>query len=370
MRHAVILMVCIATSAPASDFTDISPAIEAILVDSPVPSLAAAAVVEGRIVSVGASGFRKKGAPERVTVSDKYHIGSCTKSMTAVLAAMLVEQGQLKWETTVSEVFRGIDVHPGYDTVTLSQLLTNTGGVPGEVEPTLWAELWQAQGSVSAQRLKLATGILTQPPGYEAGTKYEYSNGGFSVAGAMLERVMGEHYEDMLTRLLFDRLAMKSAGFRAPAQLGQVDQPYGHSQRELRVVPVDPEPAGDNPAAIGPAGSVHCSVIDFARYAQFHLGVVGEGLLSVTSRDRLHSAPAGRDYAMGWVVTRRDWAGGTALTHAGSNTMFYAVIWIAPERQFAAVAMCNYGGKEAPSTCDRVIAFLIDKYCLPAVGDS
>ena len=118
------------------------------------------------------------------------------------------------------------------------------------------------------------------------------------------------------------------------------------------------------------SGSVHCSVIDFARYAQFHLGVVGEGLLSMTSRDRLHTAPAGRDYAMGWVMIRRDWAGGTAFTHAGSNTMFYAVIWIAPERNFAAVVMCNYGGKEAPSTCDRVIAYLIDKHCLPAVGDS
>ncbi len=370
MRQTVILVGCMAAALQASDIHDISRAIDALLADSPVPSLAAAAVVEGRIVSVGASGIRKKGAPDTVTVHDKYHIGSCTKSMTAVLAAMLIEQGKLNWETTVSDVFSGIDIHPGYHGVTLHQLLTHTGGVPGDIEPTLWAELWEARGTVSDQRRHLVTGILTEAPGHEPGTKYEYSNGGFSVAGTMLESVMGETYEDLLTRLLFDRLGMTSAGFRAPARLGAIDQPYGHLQKGSAVEPVDPEPAGDNPAAIAPAGSVHCSILDFARYAQFHLGAVGERLLSARSRERLYTVPEGRDYALGWVVTHRDWAGGTALTHAGSNTMFYAVVWIAPKRQFAAVAACNYGGKEAPSTCDRVIAYLINRYRSPGRGGS
>ncbi len=341
---------------------DISNKIEAILTNSPVPSLAAAAIVEGKIVSVGASGMRKKGAAEKVAVTDKYHIGSCTKSMTAVLAAILVEQGELKWDTTISEVFSDIDVHQGYHDVTLRQLLINTGGVPGDIEAKLWVELWKAKGSPTKQRLQLVSGILSKAPSYRGGTKFEYSNGGFSVAGAMLEKVTNKAYENLLTRILFDPLAMNSAGFRAPASKGFVDQPYGHTKKLFGVKPIEPEPAGDNPAAIAPAGAVHCSVIDFAKYAQFHLGAIEEDLISKESRNILHTAPEGSEYAMGWIVTDRDWAAGRALTHAGSNTMFYTVIWIAPKRRFAAVAMCNYGGKEGFLKCDQMIAHLISRH--------
>jgi hypothetical protein len=58
----------------------------------------------------------------------------------------------------------------------------------------------------------------------------------------------------------------------------------------------------------------------------------------------------------------REWAGGKAWTHTGSNTLFYSVIWIAPGRKFAAVALCNYGGEEGFAKCDEAIAFLIKKH--------
>ena len=53
---------------------------------------------------------------------------------------------------------------------------------------------------------------------------------------------------------------------------------------------------------------------------------------------------------------------GKALSHSGSNTMFYAVIWIAPERDFAAIAICNYGGNEGFQKCDELIGYLIKKH--------
>lgn len=358
----LFLFLSLALAAEAIEPIDISSELEAMLKDSSIPSLAAIAVVDEEIVSLGASGIRKKGASKKVTVKDKYHIGSCTKSMTATLAAMLVEQGKLSWETKPSEVFPEIDMHAGYRDLTLMQLLTNTGGVPGEIEPRFWSELWQAKGRPPAQRLKLVKEILSKPPAYKPGTKSEYSNSGFAIAGAMLEKVTGKAYEDLLARMLFAPLGMKSAGFRAPARNGRVDQPYGHITKASEVVPVNPEPSGDNPAAIAPAGAVHCSIADFAKYAQFHMGVIGNNLISQESLEILHAASQAGGYAMGWIVTDRDWAGGKALTHAGSNTMFYAVIWIAPKKRFAAIAMCNYGGKEASSKCDEIIASLVRKH--------
>src|SRR6266849_3624218 len=72
---------------------------------SELPALAAAVVKDGKIVAVGAVGTRKAGATAPVTVHDRFHLGSDTKAMTALLAAMFVEEGKLRWDTTVAAVF-------------------------------------------------------------------------------------------------------------------------------------------------------------------------------------------------------------------------------------------------------------------------
>ena len=361
-RVLLFVIACRAATLTAQEPTDISVEIEGMLKDSPVPSLAAAAVLDGKIVSQGAAGLRKHDNKTKVTVDDKYHIGSCTKSMTAVLGALLVESGKLKWETTVSEVFKDLDIDQDYENVTLRQLLTNTAGVPGDVGTKLWSTLWRGTGSLPDQRMKLVEGILERPAAYEPGTREVYSNAGFSIAGAMMETITGKSYEELLKEMLFEPLSMDSAGFRAPATNGKIDQPYGHSVKRNKIVPVEPEPRGDNPAALAPAGAVHCSIADFAKYARFHLGGGEEKALSEETMRTLHTPLEGNEYAMGWIVTKRTWAGGRALTHAGSNTMFYAVIWVAPERGFAAVAMCNYGGEEGFQKCDEAIGHLIKKH--------
>jgi CubicO group peptidase (beta-lactamase class C family) len=361
-RFVFIILTFICCRLNGGEFTDISADMGALMEGTSVPSLAAAVVVKGRITAMGASGLRKQGAPERVCLTDKYHIGSCTKSMTAVLAARLVDEGLIAWETTCAQVFRHMTIHPGYRDATLHQFLTNTGGTPRDLDEVLWHSLWQAQGTPTEQRLQLVTAMVSSAPAYPPGSRYEYSNAGFAIAGAMLEQVAGASYEDLLVCRLFRPLGMLSAGFRAPAVNGVVTQPYGHVSEEGVITAVDPEPAGDNPAAIAPAGGVHCSVEDLARYAQFHLGIIGKELLTEGSRSMLYRVSSRHHYAMGWVVEERSWAHGKALTHAGSNRMFYTVLWIAPERDFAAMAMCNSGHQDAHEVCDRVIGHLIRSY--------
>jgi hypothetical protein len=62
---------------------------------------------------------------------------------------------------------------------------------------------------------------------------------------------------------------------------------------------------------------------------------------------------------MGWIVGERDWAGGRVLTHAGSNTMWYAVVWIAPARDFAVLVAANRGFDAGAQACDEVASALI-----------
>src|SRR4030095_15378013 len=66
----------------------------------------AAVVLRGeRIIGHAAAGVRKRGTAERITIADRFHLGSCTKAMTATLVAMLVEDGKLNWTTTLGELF-------------------------------------------------------------------------------------------------------------------------------------------------------------------------------------------------------------------------------------------------------------------------
>ena len=77
---------------------------------------------------------------------------------------------------------------------------------------------------------------------------------------------------------------------------------------------------------------------------------------------RLHTPPAGGDYAAGWVVVTRSWAGGAALSHMGSNTLWCAETWLAPARGLAFAAVTNRFGDGTVAAVDAVIGALVHRY--------
>ncbi|HMP83386.1 MAG TPA: serine hydrolase domain-containing protein [Verrucomicrobiota bacterium] len=349
---------------PTVEYSDpVSQALETIRVKHKLPALAAAVVVDGKVVATNAVGFRKSGATEAVTVNDKFHIGSVTKSMTATVAAMLVEQGKISWKTTIGEAFPELksEIHSDYLGVTLEQLLSHRGGAPGDAPGDLWVKAWAAKGTAAGQRLAFIKGILSRKPEAKPGTKYVYSNQGYTIAGVMLEKAAGKTWEDLLRSMLFEPLGMTTARFGAPASIGKVDQPWGHA----KALAVPPGPRADNPLAISPAGAVHCSVGDLAKYAAFHMaGERGESKsLSAESFGKLHTALADNNaYALGWIEQKRPWAKGRALVHGGSNTMFYVVVWLAPEINCAVIVASNAGVDAAFAGCDEAAIQLIQQY--------
>ncbi len=371
MRNMLLMGVAAALFASASaaqtgkGATNVSEMLEIIRAKHKLPSLAAAVVVDGKVVATNAVGVRRYGTAVKVTPEDKFHIGSDTKSMTATVAGMLVEKGKISWTTTIAQSFPEFvrDIHLDYQSATLEQLLANRGGAPNKPPPTLWMKAWQATGTPAEQRLAFVKGILALEPEAKPGTKYVYSNQGYTIAGVMLEKASGKTWEELMRTMLFEPLGMTSAGFGAPASVGQVDQPWGHTKGTAGIKPVPPGPGADNPAAISPAGAVHCSLGDLAKYAIFHMaGERGASkLLKAETFRKLH-APVGGDYALGWVVTERKWAGGRALTHSGSNNMFYVVVWMAPEKNSAVIIASNIGVNDAAAGCDEAAGKLIMEF--------
>ncbi|MCG8601031.1 MAG: beta-lactamase family protein [Verrucomicrobiales bacterium] len=356
-----VLFLCVATFASAQNSEkpeDLSELLQPILKKSSVPSLATMAIVDGEVKGSGAVGVRVKGESDPVTVDDKFHIGSCTKSMTATLAAVLIEEGKLSWDLTVKEALPRYRMHEAYENVTLRQLLSNRGGFPKDVPRDIWSDAWKASGKGQVQRAAFAKAMLQLDPVYPPGEGHEYSNTGFAVAGHMMEILMKKSWGTLLKEKVFDPLGMSSAGFGAPNNDRVNPQPWGHSKDSK---PIPRGKGSDNPAAIGPAGTVHCSLPDLAKYVRMHtLRELGPVLKKQSSYDVLHHPMnADHGYAKGWIVTERGW-GGQVFTHTGSNTMFYCTIWFSPEKKFAGIAATNQG--DAHAVCDEVIGALIGRY--------
>lgn len=322
-----------------------------------VPALGAAAMRGGEIVALGVSGVREFGKADAVTTNDLWHLGSCTKSMTATLAGVLVEEGKARWDMKIADALPELKskLHADWREVTLEQLLTHRSGAQKTAWPDLWMAAMSLKGTPLEQRLWFTEGLVTRPTEAPAGTKFIYSNQGFAIAGAMLEKLSGKSYEELLREKVFAPLGIKSAGFGPPGE----GQPRGHFGQggSLRAAPVD----SDNPPAITPAGRVHCTLTDFARYASWHArGPLHDvKLMSDATFQKLHTAVTGQEYAMGWFVTERPWADGAALWHNGSNTMWYCVMWIAPAKQEAFVVVTNCAGDAAFKACDEAVSALI-----------
>jgi CubicO group peptidase (beta-lactamase class C family) len=351
-------------AAATQTIANLNDVLEPLRASAKVPALSAAVAVDGKIRGVGAVGIRKGGSPTAVKGTDLWHIGSCTKPMTATLIAMNVEKRKLEWHTTIADALPDLRnlMHASFRDVTVEQLLTHRAGLAEQAEAKAWADAWAHRGAPMDQRMDFVKAILAKEPASQPGSKYEYSNQGYAVAAVMLEKILGQPWEALMREHVFKPLLMNSSGFGVPGTIGQIDQPCGHKWKDGKLEPQQT----DNPAAIHPAGGVHCTIWDFVRFAMFHMnGARGEGrLLKPETFLRLHTPPAGQDYAMGWVRVERSWADGYVLNHNGSNTLNFATMWIAPKIKFAAVSATNIGGDSGQKACDEAIQAVIKKFAL------
>ena len=343
---------------------DLNSILEPIRQTYDLPALAGAIVTSKSLVAVGAAGVRKYGTKIPVTINDQFHLGSDTKAMTATIIAMMVETRRLDWKTTLAAALPELaaNMDPAYRQVTLEQLLSHRAGFTAESWPrgSTIADMQHLPGSPREQRWAYVQMILKESPEVAPGTKYLYSNRSYAIAGVIAEKTADQPWEDLMRRRIFEPLGMESCGLGAMGTPGKLDQPLQHTVFLGVHRAIEPGPLVDNPAVIAPAGTVHCSVIDWAKFVQAHLrGDEGfGGILQPATFKKLHTPPYG-DYAFGWLVVDRAWAGGKALTHAGSNTQNYALVWMAPLKDFAVLVMTNQGGDKAAKACDDAATALI-----------
>ncbi|MFM2125162.1 MAG: hypothetical protein RL328_1613 [Acidobacteriota bacterium] len=321
-----------------------------------VPGAAVVVFSKDRLLGTGVAGVRESGKPQPIRLEDRFHIGSNAKAMLATAVAMLVESGQLRWNVLPPDVLQLADAYPSYADSTLLTLLNHHAGFAAydDTDSAEW-KVWAADRQYPAldPLLRFATFAFKQIPPYPPGKEYHYSNAGFSIAGAMVERVTGMPWTTFLQQRLFGPLNM-DAGFGWPTQV------LGHEETKSGVKLALQDPL---PPELLPAGDVQIDAINYAKFLQFHLkGLAGsDSLLKASTVKFLHTPTDG--VGLGWGI--RDFEGAVSSVHSGSAGTYYAVTVLQPSRDLGVAILVNSGGERASALCSEAANLFVKRFRQP-----
>ncbi|MFD7703437.1 serine hydrolase domain-containing protein [Streptomyces caelestis] len=300
------------------------------------PSLVAAVVRGGKAVWTGARTSVEGHAPdERV----QYRIGSITKTFTAVLVLRLRDEGALDLADPLEKHLPGT----GVGGVTVAELLAHSGGLAAET-PGPWWE--RTPGSL---RPGLADVLGERPLVHPVGRRFHYSNPGYALLGALVEKLRGAPWEEVLRREVLVPLGLRRTTVRAeaPHAGGWAVHPWADVML--------PEPLEDL-GVMAPAGQLWSTAGDLARFAAFLVEgderVLGAGSLREM---RTPAAPveaadvtSGYAYCLGMEIRHRH--GRALVGHTGSLPGFLACLTISVADDVGAVVLVNCTSGPAPFT--------------------
>jgi CubicO group peptidase (beta-lactamase class C family) len=291
------------------------------------PSLTATVVRGGRAVWHGArTSVDGHGPDENV----QYRIGSITKTFTAVLVLRLRDEGVLDLGDPLEKHLPGT----GAGEATVADLLAHSGGLAAE-SPAPWWE--RTPGTL---RPELADVLGEQPFLHPVGRRFHYSNPGYTLLGALVEKLRGARWENALRREVLEPLGLDRTSTQPQASHagGWAVHPWADV--------LLPEPAEDL-GRMAPAGQLWSTTGDLARFAVFLTQGDDRVLSAETVREmREPAAPSeaadvmdGAAYGLGLQIQRRD--GRLLVGHSGSLPGFLANLTISVEDDVAAVVLAN-----------------------------
>jgi CubicO group peptidase (beta-lactamase class C family) len=275
----------------------------------------------------------------------KFRIASMSKAFTAVLVLQQVRAGKLKLEGHISDYLPWYRRDTG-GVITIHQLLTNSSGLP---------EYWTAD-EAGARLLREPVASVKDfviahcsgNPRFPPGSRFEYSNSGYSVLGLILEEVTGKPYEQLLREGITGPLAMNDTGFdHNEAVLPRRAAGYGFSG-------LANAPYIDMSVPYS-AGALYSTVEDLARWDR---ALYGEKLLPARLRAVLFTPNRG-DYACGWFVTRPDKRIGTLMMGEGGISGFATRIVRLTDRRHAVVLLANQADAPIHALTDGIVRILV-----------
>ncbi len=335
------LMAPMAAAAPAASLDDLPRFVDELLAEFSTPGAAVIVVAEGRAPFISVHGVRSASGGEPVTPHTPFNVGSVSKPFTAALAAALVGDDLIDWDTRVREIIPEFTLQDGLATerATLRDLLAHRTGVGND--SMLMFNVSEGPSWILPRLSRLELGR-------EFRDRFRYSSAMYAVAGAMLERATKTSWPELMRRRLLVPIEMGSTSVGLPEKHRQeAASPHvitGDGAVEIAV---------SSSAVEAPASGVWSTASDMRRWLEFLLGrgavsdraVVEEGpfLEGWTPQmaiRRFGSADEPmRAYGFGWYLSTM--GGHRLMTHEGAGPGYQATVAVAPDAGVAVAVIAN-----------------------------
>ena len=315
-----------------------------VLAETGVPSASVAAVSGGKLIYTHAYGNARLAPDTPAQPSMRYSIGSISKQFCAAAILLLAEQGKLSLDDPVGKYVPGLTRG---DTVTIRQVLSHTSGYQDYAPQDYMIPAWQQPISAAAILERWAK----KPLDFEPGTRWQYSNTNFVIAGQIVERVAGVPLFEFLSDHVFKRLGMTSVTNTDRAKLVAPD-PQGYFRRAKGPLHAAPH---EGPGWMYAAGELAMTAGDLAKW---DISMIDQTILSPASYRALETEVqladgAGTRYGLGIAVSLVN--GHRVLAHSGEVSGFVAENEVLPDDKLAVVVLTNQDASSAAvEIADRV----------------
>jgi CubicO group peptidase (beta-lactamase class C family) len=280
--------------------------------------------------------------PEGVknTAQTVFSVGSITKQFTAAGIMKLEMEARLNTHDLVSRYLDGVG--PDKASITLHDLLTHTSGLVQDV----------GKDYDVAPRDQTVAKILEQPLEFQPGERFEYTNVGYILLAAIIEKVSGRPYEEFLKQNLFEPADMHFTGYRLPQWNERVVAHWYVGETDNGTPLEKPYPYWN---LIGNGGILSTT----ADLYKWHLALTGDEILSTVAKEKLYTANL-NDYAYGWDVL--DTPHGTLIQHNGGSMLGNSAEFIRyADADVVIIILCNqsYGTEPLSDVARRKIETIV-----------
>ncbi len=290
-----------------------------------IPEIGYAVIDSKSTLEIAALGKHSTELPDTATLTDRFHIGSNTKAMTAFIIAKYVERGKLNWTTRFFDLFPEWKEksNAAYENITLQDLLSHQAGVApfqGEGDPQIPA----FKGTNQEKRKQFGQFVLIlEPLKLDNQNPFIYSNAGYTLATLMVEKVTVKSWEQLVEKI-FNKDLKLNVKLSWPENQKRKDT-WGHSSDDGKLKPV-PSTFDYHLDYTEPAGDLNITLKDYIKFVQLNLkGLEGQdNYLKAETYKFIHKGV--KNYSLGCFNIYEN--GKELSTHSGTAGTYYSLVHI------------------------------------------
>lgn len=325
---------------------------DSIRIKYKIPELSYAVVSSDSIFEMHALGYQRTKSLFQANINDKFRLGSLTKTVTSYIAAVLVKQGKINWDTKFFDLYPELKAksNPLHYNLTLQDFITFRAHIPtwsyGNTTPTQK----EIKGNDQQQRYEFISWFFKQKQLISEKQDVYWSNPSYVAAGLMLEKATGKSYEELVKEL--GNTLNINFGFGQPNLLDE-NQPWGHDENLI------PEKPALNYKLnwLSSAGNINVSLPDYCKFTQMQLqGLLGKSkVFSAAEFNLMHNGLF--EFSYGWYSETNKNSGLEYSFHYGNPGTFLTKVYICKSINKAFIIFCNVQSEEA----DKGLMLFLDK---------